>query len=161
VTTPLIPRYANAELAAVGYLRGILDVYAVGVGTTLPGPNRDTDILSWANTGFVQVSGISDPINANVPVRTSVVSLDVYATVVGSKKPPWGQAFSIAETIIIASFDTATYDTQRPVTNLPTGFPDVRVCGFVPVTGPSRRSSDPANYARVGFDVSISWHPLG
>jgi hypothetical protein len=161
MTTPLIPRKANAELVAQAYLREILTPYGVGVAAVLPGPSQETGLLSWAVNGFVVVGSVNDQINRDVPVRTSIVSLDVYAVAVNSGKPPWGQAYAIAEVLIEAQYDTTTHDTQQPITTLPTGFPDVRVCGFRAVTGPSRRPSDPSNFARVGFDVSLSWHPLG
>jgi hypothetical protein len=93
-------------------------------------------------------------------LRTSVVSLDVWAVNKNSKRPPWGAAFAVAETIIAATYDTATYDTHAVVT-LPTGYPNARVTGFMVNTEPSRRPSDPSDFARVGFDVSLVWHGLG
>lgn len=160
MTLPLVLA-PNAELVAVAYLRGILTPYGVGVGTTLPGPSEATGVLSWGGPagGFITVGSITGSVNSDVPVRTSMVSLDAYATRPGGNKPPWGHAFAIAETVIRAVYDTATHETQLPVT-LPAGYPAARVSGFVALGEPSRRLSDPANYARVGFDVAISWHPL-
>lgn len=155
-----VPKRANAELVAAAYLRQMLAAYDPAVGATLQGPNPDTGVITWANSGFVQLSSISGTIDANVPLRHSALSLDVYATTARqSKRPPWGLAFSLAEAIIAATYDTATHDTHA-VVSLPTGFPDARVTEFAALTEPSRRPSDPSDYARVGFDVRISWHGL-
>lgn len=151
----------NTELVTVAYVRDeILAGFDVGVGNTLPGPDPETNALSWGSTGFVVVSGITGQVNRDVPMRQPSVSLDVYAANVAGKKPPWGRAFAIAEALWAWQFDTETHDTQRPVA-LPTGYPGARVAGYSTLTEPSRRLSSPANYARVGLDVAISWHPLG
>lgn len=159
MTSPLVLR-ANAELVVMAYLRQrILAAYGTAVGAVLQGPAED-GTLSWAGVGFVQPSTIGGPIDANVPLRRSVVSLDVWAANERSKRPPWGQAYAVAETVIAATYDTQGHDTHAVVT-LPTGYPDARVTGFRVLTEPSRRPSDPSDYARVGFDVEITWHGLG
>lgn len=158
MTAPLVLR-ANAELVVMAFLRARLAAYDTAVGAVLQGPAAD-GTLSWAGVGFVQPSTIGGGIDPDVPIRTSVVSLDVWAATAGSKRPPWGQAFAVAETIIAATYDTGTYDTHT-VVSLPTGYPDARVMGFYANTEPSRRPSDPSDYARVGFDVTITWHGLG
>lgn len=152
---------ANAELVVMAFLRARLDNYDTAVGAVLQGPAAD-GTLSWAGVGFVQPTTIGGTVDKNVPVRTSVVSLDVWAAVPRSKKPPWGQAFAVAETIIAATYDLSreVYDTHGVVT-LPAGYPDARVTGFWVNTEPSRRPSDPSDYARVGLDVTIAWHGLG
>ncbi len=159
MTTPLVLR-ANAELVVMAYLRQrILAAYGTAVGAVLQGPASD-GTLTWQGVGFVQPSSIGGSIDAYVPVRRSVVSLDAWAANPGSKRAPWGQAFAVAETVIAATYDTPTYDTHAVVT-LPTGYPNARVLGFRVLTEPGRRPSDPSDYARVGFDVEISWHGLG
>ena len=159
MTTPLVLR-ANSELVCMAYLRArILAAYGTAVGTVLQGPD-DQGRYTWKDVGFVQPSSVGGPINANVPIRTSVVSLDVWAVNPGSKRPPWGQAFAVAEQIIAATYDTEGYDTHAVVT-LPTGYPNARVTGFRVLTEPARRPSDPSDFARVGFDVELVWHGLG
>lgn len=156
----MIPKRANAELVAGAYIRAIVSAYDAAVGATLQGPDPDTGKIKWANAGFVQLSNVTGSIDPNVPVRASAVSLDVYATTpTQSKRPPWGQAFSLAELIIAASYDTPAHDTHAVVT-LPTGFPAARVLEFSALTEPARRPSDPSDFARVGFDVRIAWHGL-
>lgn len=158
MTTPLVLR-ANAELVAMAYVRAIVSAYDAAVGAVLQGPDADGR-LSWAGTGFVQCTSITGQIDPNVPLRRSVVSLDVWAANEKSKRPPWGKAFALAETIIAATYDTPSHDTHSVVT-LPTGYPDARVTGFRALTEPSRRPSDPSDYARVGFDIEVVWHGLG
>lgn len=159
MTAPLVLR-ANAELVVMAYLRQrVLAAYGTVVGAVLQGPDRQ-DRYTWENVGFVQPSSVGGAVNANVPVRTSVVTIDVWAVNPGSKRPPWGQAYAVAETIIAATYDTEGHDTHAVVT-LPDGYPDARVTGFRVLTEPSRRPSDPSDFARVGFDVEIVWHGLG
>jgi hypothetical protein len=159
MTVPLILR-ANSELVCMAYLRDrVLAAYGTVVGAVLQGPDAQGR-YSWNDVGFVQPSSVGGAINANVPVRTSVVTLDVWAVNPGSKKLPWGEAFAVAEQIIAATYDTEAYDTHAVVT-LPTGYPDARVTGFRVLTEPSRRPSDPSDFARVGFDVECVWHGLG
>jgi len=163
MTTVLpIPHRANAELVAGAYLRTVLADYATAVGAVLQGPDRDTGTVTWGSTGFIQLTAISGTLDINVPVRHTVVSIDVWAaTAQGrSKKPPWNVAYAIAEAVIATQFDTTSHDTHR-VVSLPTGYPDARVLEFSALTEPSRRPSDPADYARVGMDVRFAWHGLG
>lgn len=161
MTTPLIPKRANAELVALAYLKAMVAAYDTVVGATLQGPDPETMRLSWTRGGFIQASGITGSIDMYVPVRQSVVSLDVFAAPTGtSKRPPWGLAFSVAELVVACTFDTALHDTHSVVT-LPTGFPQARVTGFRALTEPTRRTSDPADWAHVGMDVELSWHGLG
>lgn len=144
----------------MSYLRQrILAAYGTVVGAVLQGPDADGR-YTWNDVGFVQPSSVGGAINANVPIRNSVVSLDVWAVNPGSKRPPWGAAYAVAETIIAATYDTEAHDTHAVVT-LPTGYPDARVTGFSVTTEPTRRPADPSDFARVGFEVAITWHGLG
>lgn len=159
VPTPLILR-ANSELVVMAYLRDqVLAAYGSVVGAVLQGPD-DQGRYAWADAGFVQPSSVGGTINANVPLRSPVISIDVWAVRPNSKRPPWNQAFAVAETIIAATYDTTGYDTHA-VVSLPDGYPDARVTGFRVLTEPGRRPSDPSDFARVGFDVEIVWHGLG
>lgn len=160
--TLAIPLRANAELVTAAYIRSIVSAYDTAVGAVLQGPDRD-GVIQWGSTGFVQFSTISDPIDTTVPLRHTVVSLDVWAANQGSsKKPPWNLAFSIAELIVEAQYDQSVNgvgDTHA-VVSLPTGYPDARVTGFSVTTGPARRPADPADFAHVGMECTISWHGL-
>jgi len=159
--TTAIPMRATAELVAAAYLRTLVTAYDTAVGAVLQAPDPDTHKVTWGNVGFIQTSSVGGAINPDVPMRRSVVSLDVWAAnPTPSKRPPWNRAFSLAELIVAATFDTPDHVTQA-VVSLPTGYPDARVTEFTALTEPARRPSDPADYARVGFDVAISWHGLG
>lgn len=159
MTTPLILR-ANSELVVMSYLRQrILAAYGTVVGAVLQGPDS-AGRYSWNDVGFVQPGSVGGSINPNVPLRSPVVSLDVWAVNPGSKRPPWGEAFAVAETIIAATYDTGAHDTHAVVT-LPDGYPNARVTGFRVTTEPARRPADPSDFARVGFEVEIVWHGLG
>lgn len=162
MTAPVIPLRANAELVAGAYLRATLAAYATAVGAVLQGPDPATGAVTWGKTGFVQLTSIpGSTIDINVPVRHTVVSIDVWATNRGeSKKPPWNLAFSIAEAVVAATYDTQAHETHAVVT-LPAGYPQARVLEFSALTEPGRRPSDPADFARVGLDVRIAWHGLG
>ncbi len=155
---PLVLR-ANSELVTMAYLRDIvLARYGTAVGSVLQGPDAQGR-YAWKDVGFVQPSSVGGGVDANVPIRRPVVSLDVWAVNPGSKRPPWGQAYAVAETIIAATYDTPDHDTHR-VVELPTGYPNARVSGFRVTTEPSRRPSDPSDFARVGFEVEVAWTAL-
>lgn len=160
MTAPLVLR-ANSELVVMAFIRARLAAYSTAVGAVLQGPAAD-GTLSWEGVGFVQPTTVGGSIDKNVPLRSPVVSLDVWAATQNSKRPPWGQAFAVAESIIAATYDLSreAYDTHGVVT-LPDGYPQARVTGFWANTEPTRRPSDPSDYARVGFDVTIVWHGLG
>lgn len=160
--TLVIPLRANAELVTAAYIRLIVGAYNTAVGAVLQGPDPD-GVIQWGSTGFVQFSTVSDPIDPYVPLRHSVVSLDVWAVNQGSsKKPPWNLAFAVAELIIDAQYDRSVNGTgdTHAVVSLPTGYPDARVTEFSTPSGPNRRPADPSDFAHVGMECTISWHGL-
>jgi len=158
--TQAIPKRANSELVAAAYVRTVVSAYDTAVGAVLQGPDEETGRVTWGKAGFVQITGINGSIDPYVPLRRPVVSLDVWAAPPGqSKRPPWNLAFAIAEQIIAATYETRQH-TAHVVVTLPTGYPSARVVEFSALTEPARRPSDPSDYARVGFDVAISWHGL-
>lgn len=158
MTAPAYPLRANAELAVAAYVRTIVTAYDTAVGAVLQGPD-DQGVLRWARAGFVQFTVIGDPVNLTVPVRRSVVSLDVWAASEASKRPPWNRAYAIAETIIAAQYDTATHDTHA-VVSLPTGYPAARVTEFSIIEGPKRVLADAADFAHLAMTCAITWHGL-
>lgn len=155
----LIPTIPNSELVALAWIRDIVTAYDVGVGTTLQGPDPDTQILSWGDTGFIQARVVGGSINGTVPLREPVLAIDCFAANVGKNRPPWGRANSIAELIVLAARSINWGDTQRPVT-LPAGYGLARVCDGSVINEPERRTADEANYARYGFELSVSWLAL-
>jgi hypothetical protein len=158
MTTPLVLR-PNSELVTLAWIRDIVEAYGVAAGTTLQGPDSETQILSWGDTGFVQTTVIGGSVNGTVPIRQPVMSIDCWAANPKKSRPPWGRANSIAEAIVTAARYVNFGDTQGPVT-LPTGYGLARVSDGSVLTEPERRPADAANYARYGFNLQISWLAL-
>lgn len=159
--TALLPLLANAELTCLAYLRTVVNAYDVGVGTTLQGPDPETGILSWGDTGFVQCQVVGGTPNGTVPIRQPVLSLDFWAVNVEGSRPPWNQANGIAELCLQAhyAFGPAT-DRGHVAVTLPTGYPRVYVSEFTFLGEPERRPADEANYAHYGCQVQMSWVAL-
>jgi hypothetical protein len=167
MTTP-IPKLATSELVTLAWLRGAVTAYDVAAGTTLQGPDPNTGILTWGDTGFVTTTVVGGAPHSHLPLRQPVMSVDCWATHVDTtgvprapsrKQPPWGRANMIAELLVAAAYDAGGDDGQRPVT-LPTGFPVARVVGAVVLGEPQRVRGDDANYAHFTFNLAISWLSL-
>lgn len=154
-----LPKLANAELVTLAWIRDVVTTYDVAAGTTLQGPDPNTRILSWADTGFVTTAVIGGAPHSHTPLRQPVMSVDCWATTPSKKQPPWGRAASIAETIVAAAYDLGGDDAQRAVT-LPTGYPAARVVGAVVLDEPKRVPGDAANYAHYVFNLAITWLSL-
>lgn len=155
----LIPTLANNELVTLAWIRDVVTAYDVAAGTTLQGPDPDTQVLSWGTTGFITAAVVGGSVNGTVPLRSPVMSIDVWAANVAGSRPPWGRANSIAELIVQAAYAFDWGDTQRPVT-LPTTFGRALVREGSVMNEPERRPADEAAYARYGFELTISWLPL-
>lgn len=152
----LIPTLPTSELVALGWIRKIVSAYDIGAGTTLQGPDPETQVLSWGTTGFVTALVVGGSVNGTVPMREPVLSIDCYAVNEKSKsRPPWGRANAMAELIVRSAYSFKFNDTQGPVDLGASGL--VRVTDGSVQTEPERRPSDAANYARYGFELSISW----
>lgn len=154
-----LPLHANNELVTLAWIRDVVTAYAVAAGTTLQGPDPDTQALSWGDSGFVTALTVGGSISTYTPMREPVMAIECVATNVGKSRPPWGRAAGIAELIIRATEWTNVGDTARPVT-LPTGYPLARVWDGSALTEPKRIPSDQANYARYSFEMSVSWVEL-
>lgn len=154
-----IPTFPNSELVTLAWIKDVVTAYDVATGSTLQGPDPDTQVLSWGKTGFVQAISVGGSINGNTPMRQPVMSIDCYAANVDGGRPPWGRANSIAETIVRASRSFLWGDTQRAVT-LPGTFGRALVRDGSALAEPTRRPADEANFAHYGFELSISWLPL-
>lgn len=152
----------TSELVAVAWLKGVAGLPVDSIATTLPGPDQQTNNVSWAASGFVQVGPVvgGSP-HSDVPVRQPVLSVNCWAVNLGGKKPPWNRANALAEAITNAVYaltaDPAPY--HRAVT-LPTGYRGALVLGASVLTEPRRRPAEPANYARYGLELQLSWVAL-
>jgi hypothetical protein len=161
--TTAIPRIATSELVALAWIGTVIEPYAIASGTTLQGPDPTTSILSWGDTGFVQVAAVGGQPHVHLPLRRPVLSIDCWATNVGRKRPPWGRANVVAELIVAATYSVGAHgtanDAQRPVT-LPSDYGTAIVRGAVVRSEPRRRPSDVAEYAHYGFELEIDWLAL-
>jgi len=145
------------ELVAVAWLRGISGLPTSAVSTILPGPDDQFSNTSWAASGFVQVVAIGGAPDLDVPIRHPVFSVDCWAVNVGKKNPPWGKANALAEAIVNSVYNYHTTDQfKRPVV-LPAGYASALVIGAQILGEPARRPADPANYARYGFELELTW----
>lgn len=154
-----IPTPPNSELVCLAWIADVVNAYDIGEGTTLPGPDPATQVLSWGTAGFVQCLVVGGSVNGLTPLRQPTLSIDCYATNVNGGRPPWGRANAIAEMIVNACRVVNWADTQRPVT-LPTTYGKVLVREASAHNEPQRRPNDPANYAHYGFEMQMSWLPL-
>lgn len=148
-----VVKRANSELVAVAWLRSADGIASAQVATSLP-----ADVSTWAEDGFIQVC----PVVGGTPqmyyaLREPVVQLDVYAATPSSGKPPWAKAASLAEQVVVATYDEA--GMQRTLT-LPAGFPQARVLTAHLTSEPRRVPGDDASYARYTTDLALHWITL-
>lgn len=149
MSTPTL--YADTLLVAQAWLNGLFPTSRVAM--MLPEPS-DNGSLSWQDTGFVVVSTVGGIPNPYVPLRNPIVSVDCWAAVVGSTKPPWNMASNLVETILAGCQDHTSI--PRALT-LPTGYPAARVLSAYPVSEPQRVNGDPSSYARYNFSLALHW----
>jgi len=158
MTSPSLPNAPNDEITACAWIASIPDFDTSMVGTTLP-PDADPDgtPAPWLQTGYVTVAvagGSPDPL---LPVRRPVLDVQCWATVPGSNRPPWMDAFALAEAIQKACWDRHTQNrTVTPVVN-GIDYPVVSVQGARLLTTWRRLYSDEADYACLSADLWLSW----
>lgn len=139
---------ANTDLVATAWLSDLDGV--PNVATTLP-----TDNSSWSASGFVQVSAIGGASSPDVPMRAPVVAVTCWAVNPNSKRPPWGKANNLAETIINACYSPTNF---HKALTLRDGFPQARVHAAWPLTEPRRLpGGDISEYAAYVFDLAVRW----
>lgn len=144
----------NSELVMRAWLHDVVGLAAASVGGTLPG-----DPAAWAADGFVQIAVVGGTPSMYLPVAKPVMSVDCWTNNPSSGKPPWGKAFSLAETIRPFCYgginDPAP--TQRIVDMPVAGFQRAVVFAAYWTGEPRRRPADDARFARVGGDFQIHW----
>ena len=139
---------ANSELVAVAFLQQLLG-QSGGVGARLPG-----DTSSWAQTGFVQISGVGGSPNVYAQLRRPVVDVRAKWIAPNSKQPPWNRAADLAERII-AGFYGEPAEPRLVV--LPAGFERAFVQSAYALTEPRRIGGDDSNIATFQFDMQLNW----
>lgn len=150
----------TGELVGVWYLKALSELHPDFINTLVPGPDLETNNLSWAGSGFVQVTSVGGAPMVDLPVRQSVLSVDTWAANVGRKRAPWGRSNNLAEIIVNAVWDLDENDVlyKRPVIT-PAAYRNALVHN-ASVTEPTRRPSDEANWAHYGFELTLTWTAL-
>jgi hypothetical protein len=145
-------KYANTDLAATAWLGSLLGLTPAMVATTLPEDNT-----TWAASGFVTVRTVGGTPEMYVPMREPVVSVDCYATAGAGNQAPYAQANNLAETIVAACQNLASFGA---VLHGPAGYPDMRVLQAHALQEPRRLFGDRSFYARYQFDLALYWIAL-
>lgn len=135
------------ELVLINWLKTLSGLPTSSIATTLPG-----DTTSWAASGFVTVLGVGGGSEVYIPVHNPVVTVDTWATVPNSNRPPWVLASKLVELIV-----HRTYQHTPDVISMPSGYADVYLHSVYPVSRPRRIPSDQAGFARISVDVQLQW----
>jgi len=146
----------NSGLVAVAWVRGITAASGFDparVAASLPTGDTGDALL---RLGWVQVAVVGGSPNIDVPVRRPVVQIDAWVMTQPGGKPPWGQAWALAEVVRLAT--EGVHQWRRAVT-MPAGYDPAHVLTAMAVSEPREIRSDPGLYARVSFDVEIHWRP--
>lgn len=144
--------HPTSELVALAWIQAVT---GINCGMTLP-----EDYTSWAANGFVtaQVTGGS-PL-AHMPVRQPTVSIDCWAVIADSPRPPWLQAASLAEQIYAATIPTTAkrqVDPNTVVTAVGNTYLHAHVLSITAMTEPRPVLGDEAGYAHYQFDCLPRW----
>lgn len=150
----------TGELVAIYWLKDLSELHPDFINTLVPGPDPESNNLTWGASGFVQVISVGGTPDVDVPVRHSVISVDTWAANVGRKRAPWGRANNLAEIIVNAVWDLDENDVlyKRPVTT-PASHRNALVLN-AEATEPQRRPADESNWAHFGFELSLTWVSL-
>lgn len=140
--------YPSHEQVVIAWLKTLTGVPTDKIATSLPADNA-----SWAPSGFIQVTTVGGSPAVHVPVFNPVVQVDCWANNVDSQRPPWGKASSLAERIMWATYAV----TQPGRFDLGADVHQPRLMSVYPLSEPRRIVSDPANFARVQFDLTVRW----
>ncbi len=154
MTYPGFQAPPNSDLVIVGWLRLACArpatpwMAGVGAGTTLP--------AELPAAGFIRLDGVGGSPDLDVTGRNAATGLLSCwaAPSPGSSKAPWGQANTIAETLIQATYDLSL-STRLVAT--PGNYADARVLSVFAVSVPRRVNNDPSGYARYDVDLSVHW----
>lgn len=150
-------RIPNDELVARAWLAAAVDDLTVDkIATTLPDP-------PWTDNEFVQIMQVGGTPDTHLPINEPVISINCFAMVPGSTKPPWGQANELAMKVMAATYDrrpAAAATALNLATLLGAAFSEyggVLVRSVWPVSQPRRIPSDPSQYAVYNLDLQFSW----
>lgn len=145
----------DGALVADAWLRLVTGLPASCIGPTLPAARRDP-APDWVTRAFVQHTVIGGAPAIHVPMRVTVVQLDVWAVTLDDRAPPWGRASELAETIWAHTFDQ---DTQQLQLAVPVGYGIPQLRTVYALAEPRKIREDPAGFAHFQFDVQFTWAP--
>jgi hypothetical protein len=146
-----MPAPPSTELVAIAWLKTLPGIPTTSVATTLPG-----DSSTWSELGFVQVSVVGGSPEIHNPRRSPVVQIDCWACNPNSEKTPWGKAGVLVETIVNATYLLELSNVTVSLTPADT-YDRARVLSAYPLTEPRRVPGDEAGFARLQFDMALSW----
>ena len=161
MTVPAYPLEPTDEMVCAAWIGSIPGLSPEMVGPVLPPDvtgRRPGRPAPWLQTGFVVISvagGNPDPL---LPIHRTVMDVQCFASVPGSNRPPWEQAFAIASLITKATWSRTTISRPliaRASTASPTRRP--RVQGAKMLTSFRRLYGDAADYSLVQGDLWLSW----
>lgn len=145
----------NAELVARAWLLAAVPG-ASGVSTNLPDP-------PWTNNEFLQIMKVGGSPDVDVPQFNPVISVNCWAMVANSRRPPWGHANELAMRVVMATY--AQRAKRAPdstvIVTLPAGYTRARIHSVFPLAEPNRLPSDPSQYAVYTLDLQFAWSPDG
>lgn len=158
------PRHANAELAAIAWLKTVPGLPVNQIGTTLPQDNS-----TWSASGYVQVISTGPGSSSKYyGYRAPVMTAHCWATNPNKQTPPWGKACDLAEDIYahLLVDDNGSENVTLPVASAP----QIRILKAwavgeirrIPWGFPSGQGSfiDPANTAHYTLDFQVAWAEL-
>lgn len=146
-------KYATTTRAALAWLATLPGLTPAMVGDKLPEDNS-----TWAASGFVTAKGVGGTPEMYVPLREPVVSIDCYtAPPAGSRDADWNQAENLANAVLAACQNTASFGARLAGTD---GFPDMRVLQAHALKDPRPIFGDKSFYAHYQFDLQMYWIQL-
>lgn len=150
-------RHANTDLVAGLWLAALPGLNPGMVGAIVPEKAEENSAL--ITSGFVQYKTVGGTPDMYVPERKPVLEIKTYGFpgASSSRKPQWALANDIAEAIVIACQNTASFNARLSLPN--NRFP-ARVQQAHAVTEPRRIYGDRANWAVYQFDLQIYWVEL-
>lgn len=141
----------DGALVADAWLRVISGLPASCIGPTLPTARRDPT-PAWVGLGFIQHTVVAGAPAVDTPLYRPVVQLDVWATRLDDRTPPWGLASALAERVVAASYVPVQAELPVPDGYVP---PVLRTVNVLQV--PRKIRDDPAGFAHFMFDVEFTW----
>lgn len=149
----------SSEMVALAWLKGVPGLTASNVGDTVPEDNS-----TWEASGFTQMHGVvGGDGGMYTPEQAPVIQVDLWANASDSGRPPWNKAHHLGALIVADTYITTLGGTggNRDVSaHLPPGYNGAYVQSVYPVSLPRKVPADDGSYARVTFELAITWVEL-